>query len=94
MLKLDKVGAGDNFFDLGGNSLLLQAVHARMEARVGRKVPLVELFQFPTVRALAAHLSKGSGPAEQPPAPAASAEDRAEGRRRLSRQRRLRPGSD
>jgi hypothetical protein len=65
-----------------------------MEARVGRKVPLVELFQFPTVRALAAHLSKGSGLADAPPAPAASAEDRAEGRRRLSRQRRLRPGSD
>ncbi|QSQ19871.1 amino acid adenylation domain-containing protein [Pyxidicoccus parkwayensis] len=92
VLKLDKVGAGDNFFDLGGNSLLLQAVHARMEARVGRKVPLVELFQFPTVRTLAAHLSKGAAPA-QAAAPVASS-DREDRLRRLSRQRRLRPGSD
>ncbi|MBN8231300.1 amino acid adenylation domain-containing protein [Corallococcus macrosporus] len=64
VLGLERVGASDNFFDLGGNSLLLQAVHAKLEARVGRKVPLLTLFQYPTVRALAGHLSP---PGDPPP---------------------------
>ncbi|NBD13709.1 non-ribosomal peptide synthetase, partial [Corallococcus silvisoli] len=91
VLGLERVGASDNFFDLGGNSLLLQAVHAKLAPWVGREVPLVTLFQYPTVRALAGHLSS---PTDAPPA--ASAPDagaqRRENMRRMA-QRRGRPGA-
>ncbi|NTX61539.1 non-ribosomal peptide synthase/polyketide synthase [Myxococcus sp. CA051A] len=92
VLKLDRVGADDNFFDLGGNSLLLQMLQMKLEERLGRKVPLVSLLQFPTVRTLAAQL----GPAPEPEAPRqpATSGDRREGLQRLAQQRRRRPGSD
>ncbi|WP_158625826.1 non-ribosomal peptide synthetase [Corallococcus carmarthensis] len=94
VLGLERVGASDNFFDLGGNSLLLQSVQAKLEALVGRKVPLVTLFQYPTVRALAGHLSP---PKDAPPvaAPAPAQDPGAQRRDNLRRmaQRRGRPGS-
>ncbi|WNG46585.1 amino acid adenylation domain-containing protein [Archangium minus] len=93
VLRLDRVGAGDNFFDLGGNSLLLQAVHVKVEALVGREVPMVELFQFSTVRALAAYLSGASGSVSVEDSSAAGG-NRREGMRRLAQHRRGRPGSN
>jgi len=53
LLSLDRVGSNDNFFDLGGTSLLaVQSVLALREA-LGRDVAVVKLFQYPSVRALA-----------------------------------------
>jgi hypothetical protein len=85
------VGADDNFFDLGGNSLLLQSVHVKAQARMGLEFPLVELFQFPTVRLLAAHLSRSEQPAEA--VNEAPGGNRREGARRLAQLRRNRPAS-
>ncbi|MFY1675589.1 phosphopantetheine-binding protein [Streptomyces sp. WMMC905] len=56
-LELDEVGPSDNFFDLGGHSLLLHEVRDRLHTRLGTDVPLVDLFRYPTVRGLAAHLA-------------------------------------
>lgn len=71
-LGLDRPGAEDNFFELGGHSLLLAQVHARLEAplavRFGRELPLIELFQHPTIRSLAEHLAGGEGPEPAVPA--------------------------
>ncbi|MFL5539223.1 MAG: aminotransferase class III-fold pyridoxal phosphate-dependent enzyme, partial [Longimicrobiaceae bacterium] len=53
LLGLEVVGVEDNFFDLGGHSLLLADVQARLAADLGREATLVELFQYPTVRSLA-----------------------------------------
>lgn len=50
------VGLDENFFDLGGHSLLTVQVAARLGDAVGRPVPVTDLFRFPTVRGLAAHL--------------------------------------
>jgi acyl carrier protein len=50
------VGMEDNFFDLGGHSLLLVRVQARLAKELGSTLSVVELFQYPTVRALAARL--------------------------------------
>jgi natural product biosynthesis luciferase-like monooxygenase protein len=47
------VGAEDNFFDVGANSLILVQASVRLRAVLGRQVPLVKLFQFPSARALA-----------------------------------------
>jgi hypothetical protein len=59
------VGALDNFFDLGGHSLLLVQVHGRLQELLERDVPIVELFRRPTVRALA---GLADGPERPPPA--------------------------
>ncbi|WP_225408514.1 non-ribosomal peptide synthetase [Stigmatella hybrida] len=53
VLGLERVSAHDNFFDLGGHSLLLVQVQGRLERALGQPVPLVILLQHPTVSALA-----------------------------------------
>ncbi|HEX9671406.1 MAG TPA: beta-ketoacyl synthase N-terminal-like domain-containing protein, partial [Thermoanaerobaculia bacterium] len=60
-LGLPGVGIHDNFFDLGGHSLLLAKVHAGVQAALGRELPLVELFRHPTVAALARALAAAEG---------------------------------
>jgi amino acid adenylation domain-containing protein len=54
VLRLDKVGVHDNFFDLGGNSVRLLAV----QAALGDDVTLVDLFRHPNIAALAAWLDQ------------------------------------
>jgi amino acid adenylation domain-containing protein len=57
VLQVDVVGATDNFFDAGGNSLHMATLQARMFERLGREVPMVALFKYPTIRDLARHLA-------------------------------------
>ncbi len=62
MLNVDQVGMDENFFDLGANSLLMVQAHARLRRQLQRDLSLVDLFRFPTVGSLAAHLNEaGSG---------------------------------
>ena len=51
------VGVNENFFDAGVHSLLLIQASVRLEERLGRPVPIVEMFRHPTARALAAALA-------------------------------------
>jgi acyl carrier protein len=63
-LGLEKVGIHDNFFDLGGHSLLLVQVQANVCEELKTKVSIVEMFQYPTISSLARHInqpSDGSG---------------------------------
>jgi amino acid adenylation domain-containing protein len=55
------IGHDDNFFELGAHSLLISQAHARLQARLGRDIPLVAFFSHPTVRGLAQHLAEGPG---------------------------------
>lgn len=55
-LNVKEVGVEDNFFDLGGHSLLMVRLHDRLQARLQRSFPLMDLFQYPTIRALLLHL--------------------------------------
>jgi len=57
VLGVDKVGVADNFFDLGGHSLLMVQVQSRLAETLGREIPMVDLLWHPTVGALACHLS-------------------------------------
>lgn len=57
VLHLEKVGIYDNFFDLGGHSLLIVQVHSRLQARLERNISMVEMFKYPTIELLAKHLS-------------------------------------
>ncbi|MAE65561.1 MAG: hypothetical protein CMJ18_14925 [Phycisphaeraceae bacterium] len=62
LLETDTVGTTDNFFDLGGHSLLLVRLQSALADLVGREIPIVDLFQHPTVQSLAAHLGGGAEP--------------------------------
>ena len=68
VLGVEQVGIHDNFFETGGNSLLLLEAHGRLRKALGRDVLLVELMRHPTVSTLAEFLGKESErqtPAEQ-----------------------------
>jgi amino acid adenylation domain-containing protein len=56
-LKIEKVGVDDNFFDLGGHSLLMTRVHARLKEVIAPDLSLIDLFRYPTVRSLTRFLS-------------------------------------
>ena len=53
LLRIERVGIDDDFFKLGGHSLLAVRLFAEIEKSTGRKLPLVTVFQAPTVKALA-----------------------------------------
>jgi hypothetical protein len=56
-LKLPRVGRNDNFFELGGNSLIGMDLTEILASRHAIEVPVVALFQNPTVRDLAQSIS-------------------------------------
>jgi non-ribosomal peptide synthetase component F len=92
VLGVPSVGARDNFFALGGHSLLAVQVHREIRTALGApKLSITDIFRFPTLSALAAHLEERPKAA----APAAPVSDRADARndamaRRLAmRQRRI-----
>jgi amino acid adenylation domain-containing protein len=59
----DKVGLDDDFFTLGGDSLLAMRLVARVEAETGRRLAAAEFMRDPTVAGLLARISgNGSGP--------------------------------
>ena len=58
VLQVERVGAHDNFFDLGGDSLLMTQVRSRLQRDFARQLSIVELFRYPTVRALAHYLDE------------------------------------
>lgn len=52
-MNLDRVSIRSNFFDLGGTSLILEQLHAKMQDELGFSEPITTLFQYPTVELLA-----------------------------------------
>ncbi|HET8659454.1 MAG TPA: amino acid adenylation domain-containing protein [Micromonosporaceae bacterium] len=61
VLAVPAVGASDSFFDAGGSSLAIVAVQRRLNRALGCDLQVVDLFRYPTIRALAAHLDGGGG---------------------------------
>ena len=57
VLGLNEVSVTDNFFDLGGHSLLVVQVQRRLREASGQEVSITDMFRFPTIRGLAQHLS-------------------------------------
>ena len=52
----DQIGVNDNFFDVGGNSLLMVQLQNRIRTQLRIDLPLVTLLERPTIRSLAAHV--------------------------------------
>ena len=80
-LGIDQVGLHDNFFDLGGHSLLMVRVHDQLQQQLALDLPLVELFRYPTVRALATYMRQRE--AESDTAPQLRADALEAGKQRL-----------
>ena len=82
----ENISLYDNFFDLGGHSVMIVAVHAQLQEALGRTFPITKAFQYPTISTLANYLQHG----DQPIKVAVSAvQDRA-AKARAARQRRRR----
>ncbi|KOP26733.1 amino acid adenylation protein [Hapalosiphon sp. MRB220] len=58
VLHLEKVGVNDNFFDMGGHSLLMVQVHKKLQSLYNQEITLVDIFQNPTINSLAHKLSQ------------------------------------
>jgi hypothetical protein len=56
VLGVPRLGATDNFFELGGHSLALITVQERLATLLGELVAVVDLFRYPSIRALAARI--------------------------------------
>ncbi|MGW6622445.1 amino acid adenylation domain-containing protein [Nocardia sp. NPDC055002] len=71
LLGMARVGADDDYFALGGNSLLATRAIARINEALDAHLAIRDLFETPTVSALAARVGGASGAAARPPLVAA-----------------------
>ena len=67
VLGLEAVGITDNFFDIGGNSLLVMRLFSELEALFSQQLPLVEIFAAPTVEKMAERIEQVTSQFEQSP---------------------------
>jgi amino acid adenylation domain-containing protein len=62
LLRNSRVGIHDNFFDLGGYSLLVVQLQNRLRRQFQKEISLVELFQYPTVASQASLVAQPEAP--------------------------------
>ena len=68
VLRVDRIGIDDNFFQAGGHSLLATRMVARVREALGVELPLRAIFEAPTIRALAGRVGgEGEGGLTIPP---------------------------
>jgi amino acid adenylation domain-containing protein len=85
VLSVEKVGIHDNFFDLGGHSLLLVRVYSQLQTVFDKKdLSMMDLFIYPTISSLARYLNQNESLSVQP------SSDRSQTRRDVLRQQRQR----
>ncbi|HEY1579971.1 MAG TPA: amino acid adenylation domain-containing protein [Terracidiphilus sp.] len=58
LLHIDKPGIRENFFDLGGHSLLLVQLHAQLKREFNIDIAVVDLFRYPTIETLASFVDR------------------------------------
>ncbi|HEX2268538.1 MAG TPA: amino acid adenylation domain-containing protein [Pyrinomonadaceae bacterium] len=83
-LQIEKVGIDDNFFDLGGHSLLMVSIHNKLKERFKKDLPIADLFKHPTIRRLTACLNE-----EAKQTSAQSIRDRAKKQKQAAMSKRL-----
>ncbi|MDQ2902118.1 MAG: amino acid adenylation domain-containing protein [Chloroflexota bacterium] len=89
-LHVEHVGMRDNFFDLGGHSLLMIQVHRQLCDALQRDIPLLDLFRYASISALSEHLI-GQPHAEDVTTPASKTHGRADARKEaMKRQKSIR----
>ncbi len=55
-IEFDKIGINNNFFDLGGHSLMVVQLQSKLQAIFDQDISIVELFEHPTIHSLAQYL--------------------------------------
>jgi amino acid adenylation domain-containing protein len=58
LFRYDRIGIHDNFFDLGGNSLLAQKTVAELKYKFGYELPITKLYQHPSVAGISNFLDR------------------------------------
>lgn len=61
-LKIDEIGTDDNFFDLGGSSLLAQKLTTLLKQRLSLEIPVSKIYIHPTIKDLASVLEEAKNP--------------------------------
>ncbi|MGD2085225.1 MAG: amino acid adenylation domain-containing protein [Candidatus Aminicenantes bacterium] len=61
------IGVGDNFFQLGGSSLKMTGLSARLNQVFSMEIPMVELFKNPTIKGVAHYIAKAKASGQQSP---------------------------
>ncbi len=89
VLRVEKVGRNENFFDLGGHSLLVIDVVNRLQEAFQRDIALIDLFEHTTIAALARYLSQ-TNQQQQSAEEVNAEEDLKAGKQRLLTQRQRR----
>ncbi|CCD97022.1 hypothetical protein BRAO375_850015 [Bradyrhizobium sp. ORS 375] len=64
VLRRDDIDCDSTFFELGGNSLLLVEAYDKLVSQFAVPLAIADLFQFPTVAALARHIGAAAQPAQ------------------------------
>src|SRR5205823_6562670 len=59
LLQLERIGLNDNFFEIGGHSLLAAQLQARIGELLKIELPILKLFQYPTISSLSNFLQIG-----------------------------------
>jgi SagB-type dehydrogenase family enzyme len=87
LLQVEQIGTHDNFFERGGNSLLIVRLQGKLHEVLGRELSIAELFKYPTINSLSEYLSQTP---DKKPSVAQESRDRGGARREamLQRQRR------
>lgn len=75
-LQIDTIGLHDNFFDIGGHSLLMVRVLSQLTDHLGKELTLMDLFRYPTIHALSQYL--GETPSDPTAAPEITAQEQRE----------------
>ncbi|WP_181016043.1 non-ribosomal peptide synthetase/type I polyketide synthase [Pseudanabaena sp. BC1403] len=76
VLGLEQVGIEDNFFDIGGTSLLGLQMVTRVQKQLGSEFRAVKLYQYPTIRTLAQYLDREDLKQSEPHLPKINQRDR------------------
>lgn len=58
VLKLERIGIKDNFFDLGGHSLLMAQVQSKLRKALGCEISMMDLFKYPTINTFSRFLDE------------------------------------
>jgi amino acid adenylation domain-containing protein len=87
VLEVEKVGLHDNFFDLGGHSLHMIRVHDKLRDTYGGGLVMMDLFNHPTVSALARRIVEGQAAAQPSPERTGRASSRRESMRAQKQKR-------
>jgi amino acid adenylation domain-containing protein len=62
LLRVERIGLHDGFFDLGGDSMLLIQANRQLREKLARDIPVVAMFRHPTIAALAEFLRREGAP--------------------------------